>query len=176
MKIKPVLLAVLTLVVIFGGIGIAQLAGWWHTSGGAGKQGQGKNNRIVIAGGYTPDDIRGSFSLATVAQAFSIQPDVLLAAFGLPPSLDPAALRTSSLSSLFQASGVDISNGSVRIFVAYYLDLPLATGDDSYLPESASKLIRQAQPDLSAERQAFLDSHTVDCAPDLTGFSLSNHE
>jgi hypothetical protein len=165
MKIKPIWITVLILVVIFGGIGLAQLTGLWSTSG-EGRKGNGRNGQPVVAGDYSPDEIRGSFSLQTVATAFLIDPDVMRAAFGLPAGFNLASLRTGGLAALYEDAGVDIGNGSVKLFVAYYKNLPVNV-EDSYLPASATAVIRQARPDLSDDEQAFLDTHTVDCVPNL---------
>ncbi len=170
MKLKPAGVAVLTAVVLLGGIGLARVAGLWRTSGGPGG-GSGRNNTTVVAGSYTPDDIRGSFTLQQVSDAFSIEPEVLRQAFGLPESFDLASLRSSHLERLYAAAGVDIGNGSVKLFVSYYNDLPLAGEVDSWLPVTATEVIREVRPDLDEGVLAYLGSHTVDAAPDLSALS-----
>jgi len=170
MKIKPAGVAVLTVVVLFGGIGLARLAGLWRTSGGPGG-GSRRNNTTVVAGSYTPDDIRGSFTLQNVADAFSIEPEVLRQAFGLPEGFDLASLRSSHLERLYAAAGVDIGNGSVKLFVSCYTDVPLSGEVDSWLPVTAAEVIREARADLDEGEQSYLDSHTIDVAPDLSALS-----
>jgi len=170
MKLKPVGVAVMTVVVLFGGIGLARVAGLWRTSGGPGG-GYGRNSTTVIAGFYAPDDIRGSFTLQNVADAFSIEPEVLRQAFGLPEGFDLASLRSSHLERLYAAAGVDIGNGSVKLFVSYYKDLPLTGEVDSWLPVTAAEVIRETRADLDEGEQTYLENHTVDIAPDLSALS-----
>lgn len=178
MKIKPALLALITIVIILGGIGIAQLSGIWSTTSNGGSEGGGGGygggrNETVTAGSLEPEDIRGSFTFASVATAFEIDPAVLLTAFGLPADLDPADLRTGDLEALYESSGLDIGNGSVKIFVSMYKNIPMDLEEDSYLPVTAIDIIQAASPDLTAEQQAFLISNTTAHQPDLS--ALSEH-
>lgn len=171
MSIKPVWIAILTFTVIFGGIGVASLAGLWNTSGGNGGgngNGDGKGGAIITAGNYAPEDIRGSFTFDTVSQAFGFDPAVLLQAFGLPEETDPASVRSGKLGGFFADSGYDIGNGSVRMFVALYCHLEMPAEQDVYLPASAAEMILQVRTDLSAQELAYLESHIVDVTPDLT--------
>lgn len=166
MKIKPIWLALLTLVIIFGGIGIAQLTNLWSTDSGEGGNGGGNGrSRTVEAGEYDPDEIRGSFSFETVSVAFEIEPEVLLAAFGLPTDLDPADLRTGDLEALYEGSGVEVGNGSVKMFVALYKNLPIEIDVESFLPIPAVEAIRQANPNLTTEQAGYLLSNEIDFLP-----------
>lgn len=164
MKIKPWLMAVLILVILFGGVGIARLAGLWNTSFGSGSgNGNGSGRRDpIIAGAIAPDDIRGSFTFADVATAFDIDPGVLLKAFGLPGTTDPAGIQNKTIEKLYEDSGYEVGNGSVKIFVALYKGLPITIDYDTYLPRPAAEAIFAENPGLTAEQLAYLASNVID--------------
>lgn len=170
MKIKPIWLALIILIIIFGGIGLAQVTNLWNTSfsggGGGGGGGNGQNG-IVAVGDYKPDEIRGSFSFAQVASGFDITPEVLLTAFGLPSDLDPANIRTKDLENLYAESGVDVGNGSMKIFVALYKGLPIELDFNNYLPRTAVEAIQKTNPNLSTDQVAFLQSNVIDFQPTM---------
>jgi hypothetical protein len=57
--------------------------------------------------------------------------------------------------------GVELGNSSVKLFVAFYKNLPLDLKDDIYLPIEASNIIHNNIL-LDDKRSAYLDSHTLD--------------
>lgn len=168
MKVKPIWLALITLVIIFGGIGIAQLTNVWSTEsegGGGGNGNGGGRSRTIEVGDYAPEDIRGSFSFQNVSDAFGIEPAILLNAFGLPADTDPNDFRTGDLETLYEASGVEVGNGSVKMFVALYKNLPVEIDVESFLPAPAVEAIRQFNTHLTAEQEGYLLSNEIDFVP-----------
>lgn len=164
MKIKSWIMAVLIIVILFGGIGIARLSGLWVTSYGNGGNGNGQREPIA-SGSIGPEDIRGSFSFADVATAFDIDAKVLLKAFGLPESTNPATLKNKDIEKLYEESGYEVGNGSVKIFIALYKNLPITIDNTTYLPQPAAEAIYAANPDLTAEQIAYLETNTIDYLP-----------
>jgi len=166
MKIKPWIMSVLILVILFGGVGIARLTGLWVTTYGSGGNGEGNGQRKpIVSGSISPEDIRGSFSFSDVAAAFNIDTKVLLNAFGLPESTNPATIKNKDIEKLYEESGFEVGNGSVKIFVALYKNLPIAIDNTTYLPRPATEAIYAANPNLTADQIAYLETNTIDYLP-----------
>ena len=75
MKIKLWQIALIIIIVIFGGIGIAMLTGNWATES---DKVPAKFTTGDFAGEYNPEDIRGSYTFQDVADTFQIDLAVLL--------------------------------------------------------------------------------------------------
>jgi len=58
---------------------------------------------------------------------------------------------------------VEIGTASVRLFVAFYKNLPFDLSTDIYLPEGATALLKQQK--LTPEQSAYLETHTAKLAP-----------
>ncbi len=155
---KP--LAVIIVVLMFGGIFFSDAMGWWQTKNSrqAGRIGQGQ-----FAGQADPADIRGSYTFGDVQTNFEVPVGVLAQAFGLAEE-NAASLRLNSLETLYATSPYEVGTESVKMFVAFYRGLPYELTEDVYLPESAATVLETRN--LSAERQAYLATHTV---PSLEG-------
>jgi hypothetical protein len=162
---KP--LAVIIVVLMFGGIFASSALGWWNTG----------SSRIAAAyrGGHfagqaNPADIRGSYTFGDVEDNFGIPAGLLAQAFGLQ-SGDPAGFSVKNLEAMYLDSSQEIGTASVRLFVAFYLGLPFDLSTDFYLPESAAVILRSRG--LSAEQVAYLESHMVPDQSSATGQSSS---
>ncbi len=155
---KP--LAMILLLVMFGGIMFSSIMGWWVT----------ESTKIPttftdgeFAGQANPADIRGSYTFGDIARSFDVAPDVLAQAFGIQQA-DPATFVVKDLESIFADSGYEIGTTSIRLFVAYYAGLPFDTaGQDIYLPQSAVKIL-SAKGNLALEQLDYLEKHAVDNA------------
>jgi len=165
MKIKPWIMAALIMVILFGGIGVARLTGLWNTSFNGGRGNGSGQREPIVPGAYEPADIRGSFTFADVATAFDIDAKVLLNSFGLPESTDPTTIKNKDIETLYKASGYEVGNGSVKIFVALYKNLPLTIDYSSYLPRPAVEAILAVNPDLTSEQKSYLASNVIDYLP-----------
>jgi len=152
---KP--LAIIILVILFGGIAISSQLGWWATESSR------QPARFTVgeyAGQADPNDIRGSYTFGDIANAFDIPPELLAQAFGIT-SADPASIAVKDLENLYGETGFEIGTASVRLFVAFYTGLPFDITDvEIYLPQSAADILL-AQGNLSPEQVIYLETHTV---------------
>jgi hypothetical protein len=150
---KP--LAAIIFIILFGGILFTASLGWWQTESAkeAATFTEGE-----FAGQANPADIRGSYTFGDVEKNFGISPAILARAFGVTDS-NPAAFPVKNLETLYAESELEIGTASVRLFVAFYKNLPFDLSADIYLPESAAELLREQS--LSPERSAYLAGHTI---------------
>jgi hypothetical protein len=150
---KP--LAVLLVIILFGGIFFSSTMGWWQTE-------STKETAKFTSGEFTgqadPADIRGSYTFGDVEKNFGISPAVLADAFGVK-SDNPAAFAVKELEGLYAGSEQEIGTASVRLFVAFYKGLPNDLSTDIYLPEAAATLLHARN--LSNEQAVYLASHTM---------------
>jgi hypothetical protein len=152
---KP--LAVIVLVMMFGGIAFSSAMGWWVT--------ESTKQPITFtegdfAGQANPADIRGSYTFGDIAKSFDVTPEVLAQAFSIVEG-DPAAFAVKELEAISLESGYEIGTASVRLFVAYYAGLPFdTTGQEIYMPQSATDILL-AKGDLTPEQIEYLEQYTV---------------
>jgi hypothetical protein len=158
MKINSKTLGITMFILIFAGIGITMLLGIWSTT--TDKE-PAKFEELGLEGQYNPADIRGSYTFDEISDLFKIDSEILRKAFKLGSNIDLTELTTGNLETLYVGSDVEIGNGSVKLFVALYLNLPY-TMEDDYLPSSAVDLIKQNNKKLSQEQLDYLELHTVD--------------
>jgi hypothetical protein len=152
---KP--LAVIVLVIMFGGIAFSSAMGWWVTE--STKQ-PVTFTEGEFSGQANPADIRGSYTFGDIAKSFDVTPEVLAQAFGITEG-DPAAFAVKELEALSLESGYEISTASVRLFVAYYAGLPFdTTGQEIYMPQSAMDILL-AKGNLTPEQIAYLEKYTL---------------
>ena len=165
---KP--LAVIVLVLMFGGIAFSSAMGWWAT----------ESTKVPVtfmegefAGQANPADIRGSYTFGDIANSFNVTPEILAQAFGIT-SDNPAAFPVKDLEAIYLDSGYEIGTASVRMFVAFYAGLPYDTSvEETYLPRAASDILL-AEGNLTPEQIAYLDTYTVDVvAPETESTSVT---
>jgi hypothetical protein len=150
-------LAVIVLVMLFGGIFFSSAMGWWAT--------ESTKEPVTFtegefAGQANPADIRGSYTFGDIANSFDVTPEVLAQAFGIPEG-DPAVFAVKDLEAIYLNSGFEIGTASVRLFVAYYTGLPFdTTGQEITMPKSAADILL-AKDNLSFEQIAYLEKYTV---------------
>ena len=153
MKLTSKPLAILIVVLMFGGIFISSLAGWWETE--STKQ-AAAYTAGEFAGQANPADIRGSYTFGDVEKNFNVPAALLAQAFGIQTD-NPAAFAVKELEALYADSSQEVGTASVRLFVAFYLGLPIDLSTDMYLPESAAEVLRSRN--LSTENAAYLEAH-----------------
>jgi hypothetical protein len=157
MTISSKTLAVIVLVVLFGGIFFSSAMGWWTTE--STKQ-PVTFTEGEFAGQANPADIRGSYTFADIADSFAVSPETLAQAFGITEA-DPAVFAVKDLEAFYLDSGFEIGTASVRLFVAYYAGLPFDTTDQEiYLPQTATDILL-AKGNLTSQQNSYLQSHTV---------------
>lgn len=158
MKITAKWLAGITFIVIFGGIGITTLFGWWQTESTKVPE---KYVAEEYAEEYNPADIRGSYSFGDVSRIFEIPLEDMKVAFALPFD-DISDLGLNQLEELFEEAadnGMEIGTSSVQLFTAYYKGLPFEALDE-YLPAPALDVLL-ANSTLSNEQMTYLETHLV---------------
>ncbi len=158
MKLSSKPLAALIMVMMFGGIFFANIMGWWKTE-------STKEAAVYAEGDFAgqanPADIRGSYTFGDIEKNFDVPAGLLALAFGVQTD-DPSAFSVKSLEGMYLESPQEIGTASVRLFVAFYLGLPIDLSADVYLPEAAAVILRTR--DLSPEYITYLEAHL---APDL---------
>lgn len=155
-KLRTGVLALSIAVVIFGGIGLSALLGYWKTTA---SKDPVKIKAGEFAGLPNPADVRGSYTWADIARAFSIPEASLLKAFDAKSPLD----KVNSLEALYSGklpSGVEIGTGSARLFAALYSGLPYEADEGTVLPASAIPILKtegKAAPELieAAAKKAY---------------------
>ena len=155
MKLTSKPLAGMIVVLMFGGIFFSSIMGWWETESTkeAALYSEGE-----FAGQANPADIRGSYTFGDVENNFGVPAALLAQAFGVQTG-DPAAFAVKGLEEMYAESPQEVGTASVRLFVAFYLGLPIDLGTDMYLPEAAAVILRTRN--LSAENAAYLETHIV---------------
>jgi hypothetical protein len=152
---KP--LAIIVLVVLFGGIAFSSVMGWWVTE--STKQ-PVTFSEGEFAGKANPADIRGSYTFGDIAKSFDVTPEILAKAFGIT-TVEPNTFAVKELEAMNLDSGYEIGTVSVRLFVAYYTGLPFdTTGQEIYLPQSATDILL-TKGNLTPKQIAYLEKHTV---------------
>jgi hypothetical protein len=163
MKLKSSLLAVIILVVIFGGIALTSALGLYKT----------KTEKVPatiksgeFAGEYDPADIRGSYSFGDIESSFDVPAKDLGKAFGVSDPDKYAEYQCKDLEATYGEladKGMEIGTGSVRYFVALYKGLPLDVEEGTYLPKSAVEILKQ-KATLTSEQIKNIEKFSVDLA------------
>jgi len=157
MKIKSKTLAILVVVILFGGIFASSAMNMWKTE-------SSKVPKLITAGDfkgeYNPADIRGSYSFGEVSELFNVPLEDLAYGFNIPDAVKASEFKNKDLETLYQDLEYEIGNASVKLFVALYRGLPYDLEEDTYLLESAVEVLKEKAL-LTQEKLAFLESHTI---------------
>ena len=151
---KP--LAVIVLVILFGGILFSSAMGWWLTES---TKEAATFNEGEFAGLPNPADIRGSYTFGDVERNFDVPAATLAQAFGVTTDA-PAAFGVKELETIYADQEYEIGTASVRLFVAFYTGLPYEIVDDLYLPKRAVEMLK-SHATLTPEQITYLDAHAV---------------
>lgn len=150
-------LAIALFVLMFGGIVLSMLMGWWAASPDAVASNFTSGE---AAGKPNPASLKGMNTLKQVSDQFGVPTEDLIRAFNLPADTDPGKFKLSGLEAL-NASGVEIGPASVRVFVALYAGLPFdLDGEPAYLPQSASDILKE-RGNLTPEQLVYLEQYTL---------------
>jgi len=156
---KP--LAVILLVILFGGILFSNGTGWWQTES---TKEAATFTEGEFAGLPNPTDIRGSYTFRDVENNFDVPAVTLAQAFGVSSESDPAAFAVKDLETIYADQEFEIGTASVRLFVALYTGLPYEIVGDLYLPKRAVELLK-SHADLTSDQIAYLDTHALTLGP-----------
>jgi hypothetical protein len=175
MKISSKIIAIVVPVILFGGIAVSAALNMWVT----------ESTKIPItytdgefAGEYNPADIRGSYSLGDIENAFKVPVDVLARAFGVAGVENPSGFLVKGLEDMYAglaSETVEVGTDSVRAFVALYRGLPYTPEEDTVLPNPAASQLR-ALGTLSEDQLAWLEAHRVDIADVKPEAVAADHE
>jgi hypothetical protein len=163
MKLTSKPLAAIIVTILFGGIIISSLMGWWKTET---TKEPVKFTEGEFEGEYNPADIRGSYTFGDIERSFNVPADQLARAFGLPLDTDAATFAVKDLETIYADLEFEIGTDSVRVFVAMYTGLPYESTEGTYLPDQAVKILKM-HATLTDEQIAYLDAHTA-ILPDVT--------
>ncbi len=141
MKITAKQAALILPLFFFIGILVTMMTGYWKTE--SSKQ-PAKYATGALAGENDPGDIRGSYSLEDLENAFGIPVDTLAKAFGLSEVENPAAAQIKILEEVFgELDGMEVGTDSVRLFIALYLDRPHTPEPTTALPQPAYNILKK---------------------------------
>jgi hypothetical protein len=137
MKFKPIGVAVLVVLVIFGGVFVSDAMGIWKTSS---SKTPAQFETGKFAGLGNPEDIRGSYTFGDIANAFPIEVETLAEAFLVEEN--PAAFQLKVLEETYPSDeDWEMGTSSVRYFVARYTGLPYErTGEEALFPHAVQML------------------------------------
>ena len=160
MKWKPQAVILSSTLFVLIGIAVTVATGLWQTE--SDKVPRKLQAEVVTAESptqYDPADIRGSYTFGEVSELFNIPLDALTVAFGIPQS-NAEGFQVKSLESLYPNAEAEIGTASVRLFVAWYLQVPYEPAETTYLPATASDALRSVGA-LSQTQLDYLTRHTV---------------
>lgn len=160
MKIRIWMLALISTILLLGGVALSNVLGYWKTT-------TDKTPAVITTGEYAgqanPADIRGSYTLKDVSDSFGVPLEDLGRAF-LPD--DPAgwsAFQVKELKANYEELGAntEIGTASMRYFVALYAGIP--GQQPAALPRSAADVLRE-KVQLGEDQLAELEQYTADIA------------
>ncbi len=156
----PILLAVLTFFVFFGGIAAAQSLDLWKSTG---SREPVRISQGAFEGTYDPADIRGAYVFGETSQYFDIPLEDLAGAFEVPLEL-AANVRHGDLEDYYHEldeRGTEIGNGSVKLFVALYKGIPYEVDEPTYLLPTGVEILSEKAPLTEAQRQ-YIQDHRIE--------------
>lgn len=156
---KP--LAVIVLVILFGGILFSSGMGWWLTE--STKEAAAFTDG-EFAGLPDPADIRGSYTFGDVEKNFDVPAVTLAQAFGVTSEGNAADFPVKDLEVIYADQEFEIGTASVRLFVALYTGLPYEIVGDLYLPKRAVEMLK-SYATLTSDQIAYLDAHVLTLVP-----------
>lgn len=165
MRLTTKVVAILVVVIIFGGYALADFLGindynFRHGSGsGRGNlQSESKNEESSIINKFAVEDIRGSFTLKDVGESFDIEISVLVESFAAR-DINIENTRLSDINERFgEYDGKEVGTSSVKLFVAYYKGLEYEIDEEIYLPERAIEILIE-KGNISKTQEEYLQEH-----------------
>lgn len=157
MKASKVFMALIIPIVIFGGIGLSSILGFWQTES---SKVPAVFNVGEFKGQYNPADIRGSYSFGDINKIFDVPVDVLAEAFGVEKAA-AVNFKNKELEVKYEGLEQEIGTGSVRLFIALYKGLPYNLETvETWLPDKAVDILKERN-NLTKEQLEYIDKHTV---------------
>ncbi len=161
MRLKNISIAVIGLLVVFGGIIISDAMGYWQTE-------STKTPAVFSDGIYeglpNPGDIRGSYTFSDIEKAFGIKSELIAEAFGLSTD-NSESIQAKNLEEIYgdMSQDIEIGTGSLRLFVSLYTDLPYES-EDYIFQSGVDVLIKEDK--WNEEKALYMDGHIIDLPSD----------
>ncbi|MFC1878584.1 hypothetical protein ACFLZW_01600 [Chloroflexota bacterium] len=161
MKLNSTILGILILAVIFGGVFGSASLGWWRTTG---RRIPANFRSGPFEGAPNPADIRGSYALEDIYDAFDIPVATLARAFALPVDETTSAFKVKDLEERYAdiESELEVGTDSVRWFVAWYAGLPYEPGLSTAMPRQAANILQNQSENGIANRGEALSSAQIE--------------
>ncbi|SKA79736.1 hypothetical protein SAMN05443428_103118 [Caloramator quimbayensis] len=158
MKLNSKIIAISIFIIIFGGVGLAKLAGVWKTTSTKipRKITEGKSS-----GQLNPNDIKGSYTFKDVVNNFNIPEEDLTESFLIDKNQIDTFKCKDLEANFIDTQGKDIGTGAVRAFVAFYKGIDVDLTEEAYLPKQAVEIIlKNGKP---TEKQIeYMKTHSVE--------------
>jgi len=157
MRLKTLLVFPLVIIIVFGGIALADGLGLWQT----------ESSKVPILikegdfeGSYDPGDIRGSYSFADIENAFDVPSAVIAQAFGIE-SETPGDILAKDLEEIYGETkdGLEVGTGAIRTFIAYYIGMEYISDDG--IPIDAMEVLK-AEGKWSDELDILFEGKLID--------------
>lgn len=174
MKINSTALAIILVILFFGGIFASNIAGLWKTESSkvvdkiktdtSIERGNPNDVKGPIEQG-DPNDIKGSFSFLDISNNFDISVNEIEKAFDIKNVSDINSFKCKDLESYYgETIDKEIGTNSVRLFIALYKNIKFEIKEETYLPEIAVKILKE-KATLSSEQSEYIETHTVILGP-----------
>ena len=165
MKIKPQQVILYATLFVVIGIGVTMITGLWHTESDKipkrleAAAPQATDGQIS----YDPADIRGSYTFGEISRLYQIPLADLSAAFQIAEG-EAETFKVKDLKAQFESAQAEIGTASLRMFAAFYLGIAYEMTEETYLPDTAAKVLYTANR-MTAEQAAYVTSHTASINP-----------
>lgn len=149
MKISNGKMALVIVVIFFGGIIFANSMGLWKTEGGK-----------IRKSSTNTADIKGSSTFKDIGESFDIPVEDLCKAFQVP-AIEAGDFKCKELETKYSnLEGKEIGTDSVRLFVAFYKGMEFDLSGDIYIPETAALIIREHGSPLASQKE-YMVAHSI---------------
>ncbi len=140
-KVRSRFLAPAILAVFVLGIGLSMMLNFWETES---TKVPAKYATGDYAGQANPADIRGSYSMGDISEAFGIEVETLAKAFGVTAD-NPENFQVKEFETIYGPlpDGSEVGTDSMRLFVALYLGLPYTPEETTKLPSPAVSVLKE---------------------------------
>ena len=157
MKISHIHILIAIVIIIGGGIGLASQMGLFQISRSA-------EPIKLTEDTYDIADIRGSFTLEEVKTYYQVPPEAIIGAFNLETDSEPSTFQLKDLKEIYQPIEIEgeehaVETDTVKVFVSLYSDIPYASEETFYLPESAVDYLVM-EDKLTQEEEHYWTKHT----------------
>lgn len=157
MKLNSKIVAVSILIIIFGGISLADFLGFWKTTS---SKIPNKITKGEWKGELNPMDIRGSYTFKDVADNFDIPYEDLAKAFLIDKSQINSFKCKDIKSNFNDTEGKEIGTASIRAFVSFYKGIEVDLSEETYLPIQAVEIIlKNGKP--TQKQIEYMKNHSV---------------